>query len=168
MSEKEKDVQLSEKEQAVLDAITKKIDAQVEQKADKKSIDEMNEKLNTAIQELTNFKGEVNFEIMQKQLDKLFERTEQIGNGMSAKRDEVKEREITQKWVRSFLKRDKEGLKKAEAEHKDYMAYFTHPCILAPPTTRRPLPSKENIPFLRFCLPKSTVSSRSLEWHAGK
>ena len=122
--EEKKDVQLSEKEQAVLDAITKKIDAQVEQKADKKSIDEMNAKLNTAIQELTNFKGEVNFEIMQKQLDKLFERTEQIGNGITAKRNEQKERDITQKWVRSFLKRDKEGLKKAEAEHKQYMAYF--------------------------------------------
>jgi len=124
MSEEKKDVQLSEKEQAVLDAITKKIDAQVEQKADKKSIDEMNKKLNTAIQELTNFKGEVNFEIMQKQLDKLFERTDKINAGHNAQRSEKKERDITQKWVKSFLKRDKEGLKKAEQEKIAYMAYF--------------------------------------------
>ena len=124
MTDKKNDVQLTEKEQAVLDAISAKIDAQVETKADKKAIDELNEKLTGAIAELTKFKGEVNFDLMQKQLDKLFERTDAIRQIKSAGRDEKKEREIGQKWVRAFLKRDKDALVAAEKEHKDYMAYF--------------------------------------------
>ena len=117
-------VVLTEKEQAVLDAIGAKIDAQVETKADKKSIEELNTKLNDAITELTNFKGQVNFDLMQQQLDKLFERTDKIYSQKSISRDTSKERGLTEKWLKAFLKRDKTKLKEASAEYKTYMAYF--------------------------------------------
>ena len=120
----EKEVKLTEKEQAVLDAISEKIDAQVEQKADKKTIEDMNEKLNDAIKQLTEFKGEINYELMQKQLDKLFERTDQMSMKGTPSKDEKKEREITQKWIKSLLKKDKSGMEKAMKEEAEYKSYF--------------------------------------------
>ncbi len=101
--EKKDNVELTEKEQAVLDAINAKIEAQMESKAGKDEITALNEALD---KKLTEFRKDLDYESMQKQLDKLFERTDKINQPYDPVKAEKDEKEFNQKWLRAFLKRD--------------------------------------------------------------
>ncbi len=101
--------EFSEKELAFLGAIEKGIEAAGK---DKVNADEIRKEIDEKLQDMANSQ---NLDVIQKQLDRLWEKTDQANQ--KPKRDIKKdEKEFNQKWVQAFLKRDKDEMKRLEKE----------------------------------------------------
>jgi HK97 family phage major capsid protein len=111
---------LTQEEKDLIALIEKNVEAAMGE-ASKKEAENLRKELNTKI---TEIKNTMNYESVQKQLDALFERTDRIGKPVNQKQADEKERELTSKWLRKFLKKDNEGLREVAKEYKDYLAYF--------------------------------------------
>lgn len=87
-----------------------------------KESEKENEKKFTALQEqLKRMSEDQNFQVMQKQLNTIFEQMNDINSKSFTQTDEqkkAKERQLTNKWIRSLFKKDVEGMKKISAELK--------------------------------------------------
>jgi HK97 family phage major capsid protein len=89
------------------------LDGAIEAKADNKALVELTEKVKA-------MKSEHEFDSLQKQLNQIFLQLDPLNQPMaSPKGDEKKHRQLTEKWVRTFLRRDAMGLKAINKELKE-------------------------------------------------
>jgi HK97 family phage major capsid protein len=83
-----------------------------------KDNDENDKKFNAVHEQLKKMAESQNYEIMQKQLNAIFEKLESRAPAMNEKQISAKERELNNKWVRAFLRKDVKQMEKISAELK--------------------------------------------------
>jgi HK97 family phage major capsid protein len=114
----EKGAELDDSQVAVLKAIDDVMHLQTESvKADKKELEEKQTALQSQLEKMAQSQ---NFDVVQKQLNELFTRISPMNaKPMSEKQAGKKERDLNNKWVKSLVKKDIEGMKKIEMELKE-------------------------------------------------
>lgn len=84
---------------------------------DKKESEEKFEALHDQLKKMSESQ---NYDVMQKQLDSIFMKLDTVNQKpLTEKQAGKKERELNNKWVKSLVKKDIEGMKKIEMELKD-------------------------------------------------
>ncbi|TVR41535.1 MAG: phage major capsid protein [Cryomorphaceae bacterium] len=114
----EEGAELDESQIAVLKAIDEVMHSQTQTvKADKKELEEKQSALQSQLEKMAQSQ---NFEVIQKQLNELFNRVSPLNaKPVNEKQASKKERELNNKWVKSLVKKDIEGMKKLEMELKE-------------------------------------------------
>jgi HK97 family phage major capsid protein len=83
-------------------------------------------KLNAVQEQLKKMSESQNYEIMQKQLNSIFEKLNPLnGTPINQKDSDKREKALNNQWVRSMLRKDKDGMKKATEELKAF-DHFMH------------------------------------------
>ena len=99
-----------------LETMDKALEGAVKGASSKKDIDEVKD---TLAKQLSELKNEFNYEKMQEQLNDLYKKMDPLARApLSVEDKKAREREVNNKWVKAFLKRDERGMKDIVMQEK--------------------------------------------------